>query len=276
VPTSLPHVVVDADGRGPYELQFKIRNVGDARAPRSQASVLIDGRDTYCCAPVGPIAPGGARIVHHAYTLDAGRGDWGNHLLQVCSELDSCSARLAFAVVPHQWNAVEFKATTVSAAGGPNFATNTPGMYFDYYGVVNENGTGTYYLWLAHGSVHEIESGSVPTFTGTGTCTYSGEGNIPHAPWDLLSPFIGYLEIDTSLSSYHAEVLDEEYRYTSTMDCGSLVITSPGGIQKVETYGSGGSAWADTALGLEGTYHIDTEIPLGHNDYSWKFLPDVP
>jgi hypothetical protein len=131
-----------------------------------------------------------------------------------------------------------------------------------------------YFLWLAKGSVTGRVSGS-----GSGGCTYSGDGSVLHSPWDVIEPQIGYLEISRELDSYFAEMKDEQYSFTATQSCpGYPPHDSPQGLWPLETIGLDGRvdrSMTGNETTLAGNYTIPTGFGTGSGVGAWSFNADL-
>jgi hypothetical protein len=275
--------VVEADGSAPFGLVFTVTNRGKASALLSHVKVLL-GHHTFKDEIVGAIGPGKSKVVERSYT--ARLSGMGFYKLSVCAdslrkvkesdESNNCSPKITFAAVPHVWNVPQFTAGFHSTSDG-DAAITSSGLTFNYFGIVNDNGTNVFF-WQANGGVTEDLSG-----TDASGCTHSGHGVVSHSPWgDQIDPDHGYLEIKVSLDGYNARVEDPNHGFTGTTACPGPPPTSFDNAESVLPLGTiapGGTdlfdATATTASILADGFTIGSD-PADNVYGTWQFKAAVP
>jgi hypothetical protein len=271
--------ILDSEGRGRFGVVFKVKNIGERRSPGSTARIVAGG-EKVGSEQVGPIPPGGSRTVsasfHRRFTSP------GRYSIFACAdfpdavnesrERNNCTPDKIFRAVPRRWDATTFHYRSTAFDGGAPFNdSDAAGLRFDLFGLVNINGD-VRFLWLARGAIRGTVSGD------DGTCTYSGNGSASHFPWDVLPPIPGYLEMDTDLTEYAAEVGDENASFGFTQSCtGYPPLNDTIGISPLLTYGSDGDfhPMHAHAKSLAGSRHFDL-VASQTADYTWSFKADIP
>ena len=279
-----PYVALSSDGHGKFGVKYKIENVGKARAPKSSVIMVANGF-FLVNERIGSIPPGGFKLIRKSYDefFTDGPGlyqarvcaDFGNKIKE-SDENNNCIPDFGFAVVALRWT-VDFFATdknTTATAPQPTFHTRAaPGMTFDFYGVVAENGA-KHYLWLANGTVNASVDGS-----SSGCETYSGSGTVSHSPWDVVEPDVGELEMTTDLDHYLGFVQDtsDKGTYQGTETCGGFTFPAEFQMDALQTLDNNGTVsqpMKDVDKILKGNY--DASPPGGHVVGDWSFTAQVP
>lgn len=277
-----PFVVLDNDKRGPFELDFKVTNIGNKTAGKSTARIVANGPMTLGEEQVGPIKPGKSATVHGSYKPKF----HGMGLFKVfaCADLpdavnesnegNNCSKDTILRALPKRWDVSHFSRSyaNVFTGNAPYFDTDSQGMKFNFYGPINDNGT-ELFLYLATGSVTEVISGA------DDGCSYTGTGTTTHSPWDVIEPIEGYMETDPQLDYYRTHVQDDDYQFAETTTCDGI---PPGNnnfaVDPLDTYSDDYTEWRripDNAKTLAGLVAVPG--PYGHDTtFDWSFKADLP
>jgi hypothetical protein len=268
--TRFPSVVIERDRHGQFGVVFRIKNIGKTTAHNIDANVFI-GSTKIDTQHVRRIAAGASETVRESYNRSF-EGP-GFYHVSVCVSRHNCSKHVDFPAVPRRWEVTHFSTGPNSFGGtAPFTAARSGAMNFDFYGTVNDNGD-EYFVWLATGGITGDVSGQ---YDG---CRFSGHGAVSHSPWDMVGNDIGYLEINTSLDGYFAEVEDQSHSYTGTTACtGYPPFSSESGIDILNTISLDGRVdqpMASDAQVLAGHYKIPTGFG-GAVVGSWLFSADVP